>query len=297
MNIANALRKTRFNIKKNLSNIVSKNKNVSDDDFKELEKMLIAADCGTSASKSLVQKLKESCYKHSIIEYDKVIAQLEQTAIAWLKPYEQAWQINNLNPHETVLFFGVNGAGKTTTIAKIAHMLQLQNKTFAMAAGDTFRAAATEQLQAWGQKLDIPVIAGAHNSDSASLIYDAIKQTSNNDALLVDTSGRLQNNTNLMQELSKIIRVSQKADPNAPQHRWLVLDATLGLNSIEQAKIFNEHLDITGIIITKLDSSAKAGAIFSIVDTINAPILFATTGENIHDLAVFSAKEFVENLL
>lgn len=293
--IANALRKTRFNIKKNLLNLVN-NKIINEDDFNALERMLIQADCGTNTSNKLIEKLKKNCYKYSLMEYHKVISELEKIAIEWLTPFECDWQANTMNKHETVLFFGVNGAGKTTTIAKIAEMLKMQHKSIAIAAGDTFRAAAIEQLQAWGKQLDIPVIATSHNSDAASLVFDAITNTKTHDILLVDTSGRLQNNTNLMQELSKIVRVCKKADINAPHHRWLILDATLGINSIEQARVFHEHLNITGIIITKLDSSANAGAIFSIVETIKAPIIFATTGEDIKSLEKFSAHEFVSSL-
>ena len=297
-NLINALSKTRFKIKQSLHTTFSKQATITDNDFSEIRKSLLDADCGTVCSNELVELLKNYCYKHSILKQSELAEALQQVAKSWLEPYANSWQAKP-NIHETVLVFGVNGAGKTTTIAKIAHQLQTKNIKVSLAAGDTYRAAAIEQLTAWASKLDIPIIANNQGSDCASVVFDAIKtsQANGSNILLADTSGRLQNNNNLMQELAKVVRVCQKADPNAPQHRWLVLDATLGLNSIEQAKIFHEHLSVTGIIITKLDSSAKAGAIFAIVETIKAPILFVTTGEDISQLVEFKVEDFVSGLL
>ena len=296
--LINALSKTRFKIKQSLHSTFSKQATITDNDFSEIRASLLDADCGTTCSNELVKQLKSYCYKHSILQQSELAGALQQVAKSWLEPYANSWQAN---PEllETVLVFGVNGAGKTTTIAKIAHHLQSKKIKVSLAAGDTYRAAAIEQLTAWANKLALPIIANNQGSDCASVIFDAIKTSQDNGSniLLADTSGRLQNNNNLMQELAKVVRVCQKADPDAPQHRWLVLDGTLGLNSIEQARIFHEHLSVTGIIITKLDSSAKAGAIFAIVEAIKAPILFATTGEDINQLTEFNAEEFVEGLL
>lgn len=298
MNFMNALRKTRFTISQGLRKTLSKD-TVVEADFASIKQALLDADCGVTCSNKLVEKLKQHCYEHNIHQPKLLIDALKQIAITWLEPYAKTWQANQQNPHETILVFGVNGAGKTTTIAKIAHLLQTNGKQIELAAGDTFRAAAIEQLAAWGEKLKLPVIQSQQGGDSAALVFEAITKSKQNqaDILIADTSGRLHNNNNLMQELTKVARVASKADANAPQHKWLVLDGTLGLNSLEQAKIFHANLAITGIIITKLDSCAKAGAIFAIVEAIKAPILFVTTGEGIDDLTRFSAKDFVENLI
>ena len=296
--LINALSKTRFKIKQSLHSTFSKQATITDNDFLEICASLLDADCGTACSNELVKRLKSYCYKHSILQQSELAGALQQVAKSWLEPYANSWQANP-ELHETVLVFGVNGAGKTTTIAKIAHHLQSKKIKVSLAAGDTYRAAAIEQLTAWANKLALPIIANNQGSDCASVVFDAIKtsQANGSNILLADTSGRLQNNNNLMQELAKVVGVCQKADPDAPQHRWLVLDGTLGLNSIKQARIFHEHLSVTGIIITKLDSSAKAGAIFAIVEAIKAPILFVTTGEAINQLTEFNAEEFVEGLL
>ena len=298
MSFINALRKTRFTISQGLRKTLSKD-TVVEADFTSIKQALLDADCGVNCSNKLVEKLKQHCYEHNIHQPKLLIDALKQIAITWLEPYAQTWQANQQNPHETILVFGVNGAGKTTTIAKIAHLLQTNGKQIELAAGDTFRAAAIEQLAAWGEKLKLPVIQSQQGGDSAALVFEAVTQSNQNqaDILIADTSGRLHNNNNLMQELTKVVRVASKADANAPQHKWLVLDGTLGLNSLEQAKTFHENLAVTGIIITKLDSCAKAGAIFAIVEAIKVPILFVTTGEGIDDLTIFSAKDFVENLI
>lgn len=291
--LIDALRKTRFNLKRNFSGTFSSKTIVEQKDFDAIKKALISADTGIKYAETINLELQKNCHKKGIVELDQVKLELKKILSNWLE-LGSKWQPNQINQHETILVFGINGAGKTTTIAKIAALLK--NSKLALAAGDTYRAAAIEQLESWGNKLGIEVIKSTQGSDCASLVFDAIKQTQSKsyDLLIADTSGRLQNNNDLMQELKKVVRVSKKADPNAPQHRWLVIDATLGLNSIEQAKVFHENLDITGIVITKLDSTAKAGAIFAISKEIQVPVVFLTTGEKVEDIEYFEANEFVE---
>lgn len=292
--LIDSLRKTKFNLKRNIASVFTGDETVAPKDFEDIKKALIAADTGTKYAELINQQLQKSCHKKGIIKRQQMLEELKNILTSWLS-LSQPWQPNQINSHETILVFGINGAGKTTTIAKLAALLKNSSRV-TLAAGDTYRAAAIEQLEAWGDKLLINTIKSKQGGDCASLIFDAIKQTMSKDCqlLIADTSGRLHNNNNLMQELMKVVRVSRKADPNAPQHRWLVIDATLGLNSIEQAKVFHTHLNITGIIITKLDSTAKAGAIFAITQEIGVPVLFVTTGENIEDITQFNPNEFVE---
>ena len=197
-----------------------------------------------------------------------------------------------------ILMVGVNGVGKTTTIGKMAKQFQQQGKSVMLAAGDTFRAAAVEQLQAWGERNDIPVVAQSTGSDSASVIYDAFQSAKSKhvDVLIADTAGRLQNKSHLMEELKKVVRVMKKLDANAPHEIMLTLDAGTGQNAISQAKIFNEAVGLTGITLTKLDGTAKGGVIFSIADQFKTPIRYIGVGEQIDDLQTFRSKEFIDAL-
>lgn len=299
VNFLSALHKTRFGIKSKLHSIFSSEETITEKDFSTLKNILISADVGTECTKLIISQLKYNCHKSGIVKKSELKKQLISVTTEWLKPFEVKWQANKINQFETILVFGINGAGKTSSLAKIANKLKQQNKKVVMVAGDTYRAAAVEQLTVWAERLNIPIIGKENDKNPATLTFDAIDKSKQSDTniILVDTSGRLHNNNNLMQELEKIIRVSKKADENSPHYRWLVLDATLGLNSINQAKVFNDHLDVNGIIITKLDSSAKAGAIFAIVKAINAPIVFTCTGESLEDITEFNAQEFVKGML
>lgn len=200
-------------------------------------------------------------------------------------------------PH-VILMVGVNGVGKTTTIGKLAKQFQNEGKSVMLAAGDTFRAAAVEQLQVWGQRNDVPVIAQHTGADSASVIYDAIEaaRARKVDVVIADTAGRLQNKSNLMEELRKIVRVMKKIDPSAPHEIMLTLDAGTGQNAISQAKLFSDVAPVTGITLTKLDGTAKGGVIFSIADQFQIPIRFIGVGEGIDDLRPFVAQDFIEAL-
>ena len=215
-----------------------------------------------------------------------------------LKPVEQPLVIDGTKKPYVILMVGVNGVGKTTTIGKLARQFQAQGKSVMLAAGDTFRAAAVEQLQVWGERNHIPVIAQSTGSDSASVIFDAMQSAAarNIDILIADTAGRLQNKNNLMDELKKIVRVMKKYDENAPHEIMLTLDAGTGQNAISQTKLFNEAVGLTGISLTKLDGTAKGGVIFAIADQFNLPIRYIGVGEKIEDLRPFNADEFIDAL-
>ncbi|MDD7424889.1 MAG: signal recognition particle-docking protein FtsY, partial [[Actinobacillus] rossii] len=215
-----------------------------------------------------------------------------------LKPVEQPLEIDASKKPYVILMVGVNGVGKTTTIGKLARQFQQQGKSVMLAAGDTFRAAAVEQLQVWGERNHIPVIAQSTGSDSASVIFDAMQSAAarNIDILIADTAGRLQNKNNLMDELKKIVRVMKKYDETAPHEIMLTLDAGTGQNAISQAKLFNEAVGLTGISLTKLDGTAKGGVIFAIADQFNLPIRYIGVGEKIEDLRTFKADEFIDAL-
>ena len=297
-NFIDSLRKTRFNIKRSLHSLVSSQDTISENDFIQILDSLTNSDIGQKYAHAITQEIKTYCHKHSIVQKKQLILAIKTVCKLWLDPAKINWQPNTNHAHEMILVFGINGAGKTTSIAKLAKLLLAKDKKVMLVAGDTYRAAAVEQLKAWGDKLKIKTLSANQGADSASLIFDAIKtsQEAKNDILIADTSGRLHNNNNLMQELKKIVRVCSKADINAPQYKWLVLDATLGLNSIQQARVFHENLGINGIIITKIDSSAKAGAIFAIVKELEIPIYFVTNGEGEEDILEFSVDNFVDSL-
>ena len=223
---------------------------------------------------------------------------LQQELTDILAPKVGPLVIDNSHSLFVILMVGVNGVGKTTTIGKLAKRLQAEGKSVMLAAGDTFRAAATEQLQVWGERNNIPVVAQGHGSDSASVIFDAMQSAKARgiDVLIADTAGRLQNKTNLMEELKKVIRVMQKADPTAPHETMIVLDAGTGQNALNQVEIFNEAVTLTGVTVTKLDGTAKGGVVFNIAENTAVPIRFIGVGEKIDDLRPFKADEFVKAL-
>ena len=264
-----------------------------DENLKQIKDALINIDIGVELANDIVNELKINCSKSD--DVNEIIKQLKIILKSILMKTEESTP-HNTNDLTSILVVGINGAGKTTTIGKLGYHFKQQQKRVIFAAGDTFRAAAIEQLKTWGLKYDITVIAQHPGSDSASVIFDAIKsaQSKNTNILIADTAGRLQTQQPLMNELAKVKKVMQKADPDAPTETWLIIDGTLGQNSLNQARQFHELLTLSGIIITKLDGTAKGGIIFSIAKELKIPVKFIGFGESVQDLQPFNIDKFID---
>ena len=273
-------------------------KKIDDELFEELEEQLLIADIGVPTTSKIIKNLTEHASRKELQDAELLYQQLKVEMADILEPVAQPLVIDTTKKPYVILMVGVNGVGKTTTIGKLARKFQAEGKSVMLAAGDTFRAAAIEQLQVWGERNHIPVVAQSTGSDSASVIFDAMQSAAarNIDILIADTAGRLQNKNNLMDELKKIVRVMKKYDETAPHEIMLTLDAGTGQNAISQAKLFNEAVGLTGISLTKLDGTAKGGVIFAIADQFKLPIRYIGVGEKIEDLREFNAKEFIEAL-
>lgn len=273
-------------------------KKIDDELFEELEERLLIADIGVPTTSKIIKNLTEHASRKELQDAELLYQQLKVEMADILEPVAQPLEIDSTKKPYVILMVGVNGVGKTTTIGKLARKFQAEGKSVMLAAGDTFRAAAVEQLQVWGERNHIPVVAQSTGSDSASVIFDAMQSAAarNIDILIADTAGRLQNKNNLMDELKKIVRVMKKYDETAPHEIMLTLDAGTGQNAISQAKLFNEAVGLTGISLTKLDGTAKGGVIFAIADQFKLPIRYIGVGEKIEDLREFNAKEFIEAL-
>ena len=294
------LKKGLFKTKQNIgSGFLSlfKGKKIDDELFEELEEQLIIADVGFDTTQRLISSLTQQASRKELKDADALHDLLKNEMKSILDGAKQPLNIENHKPF-VILMVGVNGVGKTTTIGKLARQFQQQGKSVMLAAGDTFRAAAVEQLQVWGERNNIPVIAQHINADSASVIFDAIQaaKAKNIDVLIADTAGRLQNKSHLMDELKKIVRVIKKQDETAPHEIMLTIDAGTGQNAISQTKLFNEAVGVTGMTLTKLDGTAKGGIIFSIADQFNIPIRYIGVGEKIEDLRPFVADDFINAL-
>ena len=269
--------------------------------WEELEELLISADVGVAATYSLIEDVKNQTKIHRVTDVPGVIRLLKLEILAILSnSTSQGHQINSLSHNKpmVILVVGVNGVGKTTSVAKLSGYFKENGSTVLLAASDTFRAAAIDQIQAWGSKLDIGVIAHKKNGDPAAIAYDALEaaQARGIDVVLIDTAGRFHTSTNLMEEVKKISRVLSKLDPSAPHQIIFTLDATTGQNGLAQARIFDESLGCTGIFLSKLDGSSKAGIVIPIVKELGLPVLFVGTGESVEDLAPFVARDFVDEL-
>ncbi|EQA08443.1 signal recognition particle-docking protein FtsY [Glaesserella parasuis] len=288
--------KTKQSIGSGFRNFFS-GKKIDDELFEELEEQLLVADLGMPTTTKIIKNLTEHATKQQLRDAELLYQQLKVELADVLKPVAQSLVLEDKKPY-VILMVGVNGVGKTTTIGKLARKFQAEGKSVMLAAGDTFRAAAVEQLQVWGERNNIPVVAQSTGADSASVIFDAMQSAAAKgiDVLIADTAGRLQNKNNLMDELKKIVRVMKKYDETAPHEIMLTLDAGTGQNAISQAKLFNEAVGLTGITLTKLDGTAKGGVIFAIADQFNIPIRFIGVGEKIDDLRSFDAEEFIEAL-
>ena len=264
--------------------------------WEELESLLIQADIGVKTSLEIIEEVKEQSQQEGILYTDELLDLLKNELLDRIsQPPRQEW-----SDHPVVLMIaGVNGSGKTTTIAKLGKRYQEQGFHPIFVAADTYRAAGTEQLQIWGERLKIPVVSGQQNGDPGAVVYDGIQAAlaRNNDLVLIDTAGRLHTHYNLMEELKKVYRVADKALPGAPHACWLVMDATTGQNALQQACSFQEAIPIDGIVLAKLDTSAKGGLVFAIQEELELPILYAGLGENSEDLVPFNPEVFVESIL
>jgi len=292
------LTKSRKNLAEGMVSILIGGKEIDDELLEEVEDQLLVADIGVNATNRIIKSLTEQTTRGDLIYAHSLYKALQTELVDILTPKVAPLVIDTSKKPFVILVVGVNGVGKTTTIGKLAKRLQGEGKSVMLAAGDTFRAAATEQLQIWGDRNDIPVVAQGHGSDSASVIFDAMQsaKAKNIDVLIADTAGRLQNKTHLMAELEKVVRVMRKSDPTAPHEGMIILDAGTGQNAINQVELFNKVVPLTGITITKLDGTAKGGVVFNIAETTDVPIRYIGVGESIDDLRAFSPKQFVAAL-
>jgi fused signal recognition particle receptor len=292
------LSKTRSGLTEGVANLLVGRKQIDDELLEELETQLLTADVGVEATQSIIKDLTQRVARKQLNDPDALLAALHDDMQAMLAPVDQPLQIPPSEQPFVLLMVGINGAGKTTSIGKIARRLRDEGRSVMLAAGDTFRAAAVEQLQTWGERNQVPVVTQQQGADSASVIFDALQaaQARNIDVLIADTAGRLHTQANLMEELKKIKRVLGKLDATAPHEVMLVVDAGTGQNALNQAQQFNQTVGLTGITLTKLDGTAKGGIIFAIAKQLGIPIRFIGVGEAIEDLRPFNAADFVDAL-
>ncbi|MGX5221283.1 signal recognition particle-docking protein FtsY [Pseudomonas segetis] len=292
------LSKTSAGLGEGMASLFLGQKTIDDDLIDEIETRLLVADVGVEATTLIIENLTQKVARKQLTNVTALYKSLQDELAALLKPVEQPLKIDSSKTPYVILVVGVNGAGKTTTIGKIAKKLQQDGKKVMLAAGDTFRAAAVEQLQVWGERNNIPVIAQHTGADSASVIFDAVQAAKSRgvDVLIADTAGRLHTKDNLMEELKKVRRVMGKLDDTAPHEVLLVLDAGTGQNAINQAKQFNQTVNLSGLVLTKLDGTAKGGVIFALAKQFGLPIRYIGVGEGIDDLRTFVADDFVKAL-
>ncbi len=293
------LSRTRHGLTDGLASLVLGKKIIDDEVLEELETRLLMADVGVEATQSIIDDLTERVARNQLGDVEALLEALRADMVNIVKPCCEPLEIAaDVKPY-VIMMVGINGAGKTTTIGKLAKRLQEQGLSVMLAAADTFRAAAVEQLQAWGERNNVPVVAQQRNADPASVVYDAMEAAKARgvDVLIADTAGRLHTQTNLMEELKKIRRVAGKVDPTAPHEVMLVVDGGIGQNALNQAQQFHEAVKLTGITLTKLDGTAKGGIVFAIAKTTGLPIRFIGVGEGIDDLRAFDADDFVHALL
>jgi fused signal recognition particle receptor len=303
--LKSGLAKTRAQLSDGVGKLLLGEKEIDSSVLDDLETALITTDVGLETTRDIIENLTQRANRRELANTQALHQALHVLLVERLESISSPFQLpeKQLGKPRVIFFVGVNGVGKTTTIGKLANRFKSEGKNVMLAAGDTFRAAAVEQLQVWGERNNIPVIAQPQGSDSASVIFDAVQsaQARDVDILLVDTAGRLQAKSQLMDELEKVQRVVKKLDPQAPHEVVLVLDAGVGQNGLSQVKLFNETLQLTGLVVTKLDGSAKAGVIFAVASgaggTPKVPLYFIGVGEGVDDLRPFNADEFVRALL
>lgn len=297
--LGNGLKRTRAGITGGIADLVLGQKAIDEDVLEEVETLLLTADVGIEATRIIIDDLTQRMSRNQLADADALFTALREDMLNILKPCARHLDVSGRSGPFVILTVGINGAGKTTTIGKLAKRFQNEGHSVMLAAGDTFRAAAVEQLQVWGERNNIPVIAQHSGADSASVIYDAFEAAKARgiDVLIADTAGRLHTQSNLMDELIKVRRVISKLDDSAPHEVMLVLDAGIGQNAIAQAQQFHKAVNVTGLTLTKLDGTAKGGVIFAIAKKLGLPIRFIGIGEGIDDLRAFDADDFVTALL
>ena len=302
--LRSGLAKTRNQLATGVGNLLLGEKEISTEALDDLETALLTTDVGVEATKSIIDELTAQVSRKQLANMDALYQALRELMVERLRGLEKPFLLGCGTP-QVIFFVGVNGVGKTTTIGKLAKRLMAEGRSVMLAAGDTFRAAAVEQLQAWGQRNGVPVIAQSQGSDAASVVFDAVQaaRARGVDVLLVDTAGRLQAKTQLMDELAKVRRVVERIDPQAPHEVVLVLDGGVGQNALSQVDLFHEAVGVTGLVVSKLDGTAKAGVVFAISQSASAsdvpelPIYFVGVGESEDDLRPFAADQFVQALL
>jgi fused signal recognition particle receptor len=293
------LSKTRKAMSSGFGTLLLGRREIDEELFEDLEMQLVISDVGVEATRQVIDNLEQRVERQEMADGHALVRSLKEELTNILEPCQSELDVTKPEQGPFVLLVvGVNGVGKTTTIGKMAKFYQQQGKSVMLAAGDTFRAAAVEQLQVWGERNDVPVIAQHTGADSASVIYDAVEaaKARGTDIIIADTAGRLHNKSNLMEELSKVVRVMQKLDVTAPHEVMLVLDAATGQNALSQAEHFRKAVGVTGVALTKLDGTAKGGVIFAIAKQLGLPIRFIGVGEQIDDLRPFQSEDFVEAL-
>lgn len=297
--LTQGLSKTSRAMTEGIATLVQGKRKIDDELLEELEARLLMADVGVEATQRILEGLMRNAAAQDLKDADALLQALRQAMVEVLAPIQQPLEITPTDGPFVMLVVGINGAGKTTTIGKLAKHLQLSGHSVMLAAGDTFRAAAVEQLKTWGERNQIPVIAQGQGADSASVIYDALQAATARkvDVLIADTAGRLHTQSNLMEEMKKVSRVITRLDETAPHQTLLVVDAGTGQNALNQAREFNRALDLTGLVVTKLDGTAKGGILFAIAEQLGIPVRFIGVGEGIDDLRPFDAEEFVSALL
>jgi len=297
--LKSGLSRTRTNFTEGLTSLLRGHKTIDDDLLEELETLLLTSDVGIEATQEIIDNLTQRLARKELSDGNTLFDALHEDMLQLLQPSNKPLVIDASKTPYVILMVGINGVGKTTTIGKLAQKYQQEGKSVMLAAGDTFRAAAVEQLQSWGRRNNVPVISQKNGSDSAAVIFDALQaaKARNVDVLIADTAGRLHTQTNLMEELKKIRRVMAKVDEDTPHEVMLVLDAGTGQNALTQAQQFNEAMTVTGITLTKLDGTAKGGIIFAIAKRLGIPVRFIGIGEGIEDLREFNADDYVTALL
>ena len=292
-----ALEKTKNKFSLGFKERFQSSAELDESSIENLETLLLSSDVGVTASQRIISDLKARVRKDTLMSQDLLSNELKESMINLLEIVEKPLSVSNESPY-VILIIGANGAGKTTTCGKLAKFFTSTGRSVMLASGDTFRAAATSQLDFWGEKIGVPVVSQGHGADSASVIYDAFTAAKSRDldVLIADTAGRLQNKTGLMEELKKIKRVISKIDNSAPHEVLLVLDSGVGQNAIDQVRIFNEMIGVSGLVLTKLDGTAKGGVVFSLAHDFKIPIRFIGLGEKEDQLKIFNAKQFVEGI-
>jgi fused signal recognition particle receptor len=296
--LKDGLAKTRSQFSSGIADLVLGQKEIDDDTLEEVETLLLMADVGVDTTTQIIEELTDRAARRELKDTSALIEKLKSLLLDIIEPVQSPLNIDTSKQPYVILMVGVNGVGKTTTIGKIAHQLIADGKSVMLAAGDTFRAAAVEQLKTWGERNDIPVIAQHTGADSASVIFDAVERgkARNIDVIIADTAGRLHNKSNLMEELSKIKRVMGKIDNSAPHEVMLVVDAGTGQNALVQAVEFNKVVNLDSVSITKLDGTAKGGVVFALADKMKLPIRYIGVGESKQDLRTFNAKDYIDAL-